>query len=64
MLEVSRGVRVRDVMVRQFLTLEVGDPIERAVREVTASHQKDLPVASNRKIMSILLYRDIVKALS
>ncbi len=64
MREVFRGARVRDAMVRSFLTLKESDPLELAAREMAAGHQKDFPVTNGSEITGILLHRDIVKALS
>jgi Zn-dependent protease/CBS domain-containing protein len=64
MREVFRGTRVRDVMVRQFLTLQVGDPIHLAAREMAVRHQKDFPITSAHQITGLLLHNDVIKALA
>ncbi len=62
--EVFRGARVRDAMVRQFVTLQENDSLEHATHEMVAGHQKDFPVTDGQEIIGILSHHDAVKALS
>jgi Zn-dependent protease/CBS domain-containing protein len=62
--EVFRGARVRDAMVRRFLTLSPSDPLQLATQQMAAGHQKDFPVADGQQVAGILLHRDVVQALA
>ena len=64
MRESFRGARVRDAMVKRFLTLNETDRLDMATREMVAGHQKDFPVTNGSEITGILLHRDVVKALA
>lgn len=64
MRESFRGARVRDAMVKRFLTLHETDRLDMATSEMVAGHQKDFPVTNGHEITGILLHHDVVKALS
>ena len=61
--EVFRGARVRDAMASHFLTLSEDDPLELAIREISAGLQRDFPVSDGKQVSGILLHHDVVKAL-
>lgn len=61
---ILKGHRVRDAMIRQFLTLTAQNTIRDAATESAASHQKDFPVLQAGKIAGIVFYNDLVKALN
>ncbi len=62
--EIFRGAHVSDAMVQRFMTLREDDPLELAIREMAAGHQKDFPVTDGQRISGILLHKDVVKAMA
>jgi Zn-dependent protease len=59
-----KGLRVRDAMLTRYRTLEVEDPLSKAVEELLAGSQQDFPVMKGDRVAGVLRRNDLVKALS
>jgi Zn-dependent protease len=57
------GLPVRDAMVTEFRTLDVNDPLQRAVDYLMAGSQQDFPVLDRGLPVGILTRGDLVRAL-
>ncbi|HEY2954789.1 MAG TPA: site-2 protease family protein [Candidatus Eisenbacteria bacterium] len=57
------GVPVRDAMLSDFVTLEVGDPLQRAVDHLIAGSQQDFPVLEGEVPIGTLGRAELIIAL-
>lgn len=58
------GYPVSQAMITDFQTLRSSDPLSAAVEHVLASFQQDFPVVEDGRILGILTYTGMVKALA
>jgi len=58
--ETIKNFRVRDVLPREFLTLQSDTPLRRVLEVVFHSHQEDFPVMDNGKLVGLLTRADII----
>jgi Zn-dependent protease/CBS domain-containing protein len=58
------GIPVRQAMISDFKTLDLGDTLDRAVELTLAGSQKDFPVVSNGSLAGVLTQSDLLRALS
>jgi len=57
-------VPVERLMISDVRTLDVNDPLSRAVDHLLAGFQQDFPVTADNKVVGVLTRADLVKALS
>ncbi|MBX7256048.1 MAG: site-2 protease family protein [Candidatus Hydrogenedentes bacterium] len=58
------GFPVSQAMITEFQTLRSSDPLSNAVEHVLASFQQDFPVVEDGRLLGILTYAGMVKALA
>lgn len=61
---VLAGVRIQDVMVREFHALAVRDPLSHAVQHVMAGFQEDFPVIEAGKVVGVLTRKRLREGLT
>ena len=58
--ETIKKFRVKDVLPREFMTLESDTPVSRVLELVFHSHQGDFPIVDNGKLTGLLTRADII----
>jgi len=58
------GIPVRNAMITDFRTLELDDPLSRAVEHILAGFQQDFPVLENGRPVGVLTRNDLAAGLA
>ncbi|MCZ7647618.1 MAG: CBS domain-containing protein [Planctomycetota bacterium] len=58
------GVRVKDGMVTDFLTLAPGDPLGLAIERLLRGSQQDFPVLEDGRVIGLLTRQNLIRALA
>ena len=65
MRSVFQGTPVRDAMITNFRTLEIHDPVSRALEHLLAGYQQDFPVLNDRgEAIGVLTRAELLDAIS